>query len=167
MGVGMDGSAIASAISGFKAASDIAAALVGLGLKGRELEAGNRLLGALREANQSAIAAQSEYFTLHREYLSSVARIGQLEKELMQLKGLNPDSESYQLSQVGPGAFAYALKPGARVGKPAHWLCPNCFSNGHKSILQHDPDFSVQGETYICPRCKNDITASKGRHPTP
>ena len=55
--------------------------------------------------------------------------------------------KAYELEQVSNGVFLY----GSKGEKNKHYICPNCYEERQKSIIQK------QGDTYSCVRCKNTI----------
>jgi hypothetical protein len=52
------------------------------------------------------------------------------------LKAWEAEKERYELTEIGPGVFAFALKESMRQGQPVHRICANCCANGTKSYLQ-------------------------------
>jgi hypothetical protein len=62
---------------------------------------------------------------------------GALEAEVVRLKDWSAEKERYELKTHGKnGILAYALKETVQPTEPAHSLCPDCFSNNKKTILQ-------------------------------
>lgn len=141
-----------------KAAQDVLSSLIGLRVSAE-------ISGKIAEANKHLIELQGQIMAAQRENAALVARIRELEEEAVRSKRQHGDLEDYELTQVGPGSFVYAMRPNINRGGPLHWLCPNCFANSHKSQLQHDPDFSVIAEEFFCPRCKSNVSAAKGKFP--
>jgi len=66
------------------------------------------------------------------------------------------DSEAtrYELKEIVTGIFVYVLKPDHARTEPIHWLCPNCFQQRQKSILNKP---HVDHLNYHCRRCDLDI----------
>ncbi|WP_050043683.1 hypothetical protein [Bradyrhizobium sp. LTSPM299] len=149
-----DISAIAAAVSAFKAAKDIGESMVGLrdaaAFQGKLLEFQSKLL----DANNAVFAAQEERFSL-------LQRIGQLEKEMADFKAWHTRKERYELKNVGYSSFAYVLKKEERGSEPPHWACANCFENEHISIIQYTSKRD-EGFSWTCPRCKSTIEPGKG-----
>jgi hypothetical protein len=89
-------------------------------------------------ALQSTLAAQMAQSALLKQ-------VGELEKEVTNLKTWDAEKQKYHLvelrTNVAPGhggALAYALKEQASSSEPIHFLCPNCYEDGHKAILQQE-----------------------------
>jgi hypothetical protein len=84
---------IAEAVTSLKTASDIAKTLIGLhdshAIQAKVVE----LNGIIISAQTSAIAAQSNQFTL-------LQRIGELEKEIANLEAWTAEKERYELKGV-------------------------------------------------------------------
>jgi hypothetical protein len=67
--------------------------------------------GMVIELNAKILAAQSSVFAANEERSSLLDRVGELEKEVVRLKAWGAEKERYQFAEVGPGVFAYTLKP--------------------------------------------------------
>jgi hypothetical protein len=102
-------------------------------------------------AQSDALAAQSDQFAL-------LDRIRNLEAEIAGLKAWDAEKERYQLTEVAPRVFAYVLKVDAGGSEPPHWICPACYENGKKSILQGFNGY-MTGWTHTCQACKIELHA--------
>lgn len=79
---------------------------------------------------------QSQLLSLYNEY-ESVSRIKDtLEHELQALKSTSVDLGRYELHPLPIGSVVYRLKPEHQGIEAIHYLCPICFGNNIKSILQ-------------------------------
>ena len=99
----VDPASIQAAAGSLKAAADITVGLLKLSL-GTEAQA--KIVELNREiiaAQSSAMAAQSDQFTL-------IERIRELEKQIAQFETWNAEKQRYELKQVQSGAFAYVPK---------------------------------------------------------
>jgi hypothetical protein len=56
---------------------------------------------------------------------------------------------------LGGNSFAYALKANAARGEPAHRICPNCYENRIKSILQFKFAYSGERNIFVRPASTN------------
>lgn len=99
----------------------------------------NELVSAVSEVNTDLIAAQSVAMACQKEQLTLTKRVGELEKEITELKNFEREAERYQLTEIAPGIPARVLKPGMEQGEHAHQLCANCFARNKKSFLQVGP----------------------------
>jgi hypothetical protein len=141
---------LAAAITSLKAAADIAKALVGLRdtamIQSKVIE----LQGEIMSAQSGALAAQQAQSAL-------LDRVRSLEKEVADLKAWDTEKEKYQLTQIGLGVFAYALKDQAGASEPKHFLCPNCYEDGRKAILQKETRYPGMVDVLTCLRCGSEI----------
>jgi hypothetical protein len=146
-----DLSAIATILSSLNAAKDIAQGMINLrdaaAFQSKLLEFQSKLL----DANNAALAAQDERASL-------LEQIRTLEKEIDELRAWDAEKERYQLTEIGPAAFAYVVKEDARGAEPVHCICAECFQRGQKSILQCRQ--RSYGTVMLgCPRCTSQVRA--------
>jgi hypothetical protein len=140
----------AAAIQSVKALNDLVKAA-------RELKNFNDFVAAISEVNTKLMEAEAVALNALEKQLSLTNRIGELEKEIRELKNWDSEAKRYQLAKVGIGVFAYVLKPGMESGEPSHMLCANCFYEGQKSILQVDLSKVKFLNEYVCQRCGTHI----------
>jgi hypothetical protein len=84
----------------------------------------------------------------------------ELEHKLMEYQRWDAEAARYELRQLADGIFVYAVKPDHKGSEPAHYLCPHCFGQKKRSILQRP---GVGYTNYVCHDCKMDINPE----PTP
>ncbi len=155
----IDIGSMAAVASSLKAAGDITKAAIGLrdaqALQAKIIE----LQGVILSAQSSALSAQASQFAL-------LERVRELEKEIASLKAWESEKAHYELREISPGGFAYALKPQAQTGEPPHWLCAACYQRSHKAILQDSGRTPKNDESiYKCPDCKSTILVHWSQHP--
>jgi hypothetical protein len=154
----VDMTAIAGLVSSLKAATDISKAMIGLRdtalVQGKVIE----LQGIILSAQQSALSAQSDQFTL-------LERVRDLETKLAELEAWDAEKDRYEMKDVCTGAFAYVVKPAADTGEPAHWLCASCYGRSHKAVLQQAGRVSNE-HLYQCPDSKSAIRVHWSLSPT-
>jgi hypothetical protein len=139
----IDVGSIAGGLASLKAAKDIAEGLVNL----RDTA---KFQGAVVELQGKILSAQSDQFAL-------LERVRELEQKLVQLEAWDAEKKRYQLKDFGGGTFAYELKPEEARGEPTHRACPNCYAQGHRSILQFEFVNAASQDKYGCPRCKTEF----------
>ena len=102
--------------------------------------ADSKVESALREqAVESGFAiidAQNAIISLQSQYQSLLEEKDTLKKQLIEMENWEGESARYELIQIADGVFVYALKNDYETTEPAHWLCPDCYQNRKKSILQ-------------------------------
>ncbi|GKS56547.1 hypothetical protein YTPLAS18_00740 [Nitrospira sp.] len=141
---------ITSAISGLKAAADIAKAM-------RELKDSREvqtrvidLQSTILDAQTNALAAQSDAFMM-------MQKIRELENDLARAKAWEESKHRYKLIVPWEGCQVYALKESSKGSDPSHWICPHCYENGRRSML-HDAEKHDKHRRHVimCPNCKFD-----------
>jgi hypothetical protein len=155
----VDVSAIAGLMSSLKAATDISKAMIdlrdGAMIQRKVIE----LQGVILAAQQSALSAQTDQFTM-------LERVRELEKEIARLRAWDAEKANYELKEISRGAFAYVLKPDAGAGEPPHWLCTSCYQKSHKAVLQYDGRTDKNDESiYKCPDCSSAVRVHWSRYP--
>ena len=138
----------------------------GLGAIGATMHAFN-LVKAFNEV-RDATKVQSLKFELMGLLLEAqeaqaalVMQKRELEDRVRKLETWESQKQKYELTSVGTGTFAFALKPDAQGSQAPHVLCANCFNHGHPSILQQDRN--AGHGIYACPKCKAHITPHSDR----
>ncbi len=153
---------ISAGLTSLKAAKDIVQGLnvakTEAAINGVKIE----LQGLILEAQQGLFAAQEAQS-------SDARRIADLEQEIVRLKDWSSERQRYQLTQIDIASFAYMHKPGMEDGEPPHWLCTQCFDQGHRSILQ---PFETGGNQrggaqtkHRCNRCNLTVSVFYRRRP--
>ena len=91
---------------------------------------------------------------------------------VMKRKHWAAEQERYTLHAVDSGAFAYALKPGVEATEPPHWLCPQCFHQQRKSILQFDSQPPIRPgqrrgdyRRWVCSACEHALMVEHTKNP--
>ena len=103
------------------------------------------ILAKLMEANTVALKLQEKHAALLNEKSA-------LEAKLLQMETWNAETARYELKERAPGVLAYAAKEDARGSEPAHWICPQCYEDGRKSVLQQQKGPS-RAKVLNCSRC--------------
>lgn len=141
---------ISAGLSSLKAAKDIVqglnAAKNEAAINGIKID----LQGLILEAQQGLFAAQEAQS-------AGTKRIAELEQEIVRLKDWSAQKQRYELADSGRGSLAYKLKEGVEPPEPAHWICPNCYDEGKKSLLKHEILPVGRAETLVCNRCPFDV----------
>jgi len=142
---------IATGISALKTAFDIAKNI-------SDMAKGKAVNDAVISLQEHIILAQKSALDAQSHEAAQLARIGELEKEIAQLKEWDAQLKQYELKEVHVGALAYVPKPNTDEAKTPHWLCVDCADHGRKSILQDVGRTKNNRESrYQCPSCKSAI----------
>lgn len=138
---------IMGGLSGLKAAFDIAKGL-------KDIDDATRRNAAVIELQEKILAARETHSAL-------LDRVGGLEEKVAGFEKWDTEKEKYELKEITPQSFAYAIKPNARGAEPDHLLCTNCYEHRKKSILQ-----KADAAHLKCPNC-SALIRFKEFTPTP
>ena len=142
--------AIKGAVDGLKAARDIAKSAIGL----RDAA---MLQGKVIELNDAIIAAQSSALDAQADQLTLAKRIEDLERQIAEAEKWDTEKQRYDLNEIIPGVYAFALKEAERGSTPAHHMCANCFNEGHLAILQEETRMPYHTKFLNCHRCGSEV----------
>lgn len=146
----MDYGLLQGAITGLKTAADLAIAFNKVKtlaeVQGKAIE----LQQIILSVQSSALAAQSEQFTL-------LQKIRDLEEEVAAAKAWDTQKQRYTLARPWHGTIVYALKESEAAGEPAHYICTNCYNDGRKSMLNAFQDATRNGFTSLRCRCNAQV----------
>jgi hypothetical protein len=104
---------------------------------------------AIIELQERILAAQAAQSTL-------IEHVRELETEVARLEAWETEKQKYELTDVGNGSLAFALKEEAASGAIPHYLCANCYNEGHPSYLQKQ-ERPHRRQALHCQRCGSDI----------
>jgi Zn finger protein HypA/HybF involved in hydrogenase expression len=138
--------AIVGAYHGIKTAAEITQSLL-------ELKTDAAVTAKAVELNGVIIDVQGKLLETQTQYSSVIGRVNELEAEIVRFKDWENEKQRYHLQQLVPGTLVYRLKPGMENGEPPHELCPHCYQQRVKSILQ-GTGTSQGREMFVCPHCK-------------
>jgi hypothetical protein len=152
----MDITAIGAVAAGLKPTVDLAESLLKLIGGGKGRDEAIKLYGQIVSAHQSALAAQSAQVALIEEKRA-------LEAKLAEFEEWDRTKQRYELQPVGHGAFVYVVKEGERRAEPPHSICPNCYEQRRRSILQSSGINRHTGEERLsCLSCEKVIVVPHG-----
>jgi formate dehydrogenase maturation protein FdhE len=150
--------AIAQGLNALKATADIIKAMVGL----RDAA---QILEKTIELNQKILTVQTALADAQTEQTSLIQTVRELEEEIARLKAWNADKDRYQLEQLPPRVYVYALKQDmAREGEPVHSICPTCYQRDKKSVLQAG-ETSHGTHELTCHECGTKLTVGHFQAP--
>lgn len=70
----------------------------------------------------------------------------------------------YKLEEVSQGVLVYVYQPSEENTDPAHWLCPQCFEDRIKSILQRREAYETSRYTYFCNNCSGNYSVANNSY---
>jgi hypothetical protein len=138
----MIGDAIAG-LGALKTAFDLARALKGID----DTVKRNAAVIELQEQILSATQAQSDL----------VRRVEHLEKEVARFETWETEKKRYQLKDFGSGTLAYELKQSEAADEPIHCICPGCYENRRRGILQPTGSTNAfKQKEFVCVLCNTE-----------
>lgn len=108
------------------------------------------------ELNQVIASLQSTIFSLHTQCQQLRDEKEAIKKELMDMRNWEQEASRYELTELCPGVLVYSIKPEAQGTEPPHQLCPNCYQNRRKAILQKAFQ-DTEGTVFKCHDCGSSI----------
>jgi hypothetical protein len=106
---------------------------------------------AISHLQNSIVDLQAKLFVAQAKMYELADGKREAEQKLATQKKWETEASRYALTELAPQIHVYALKPEKAKGEPSHYLCPNCFQEPKKSILQHP---SAGNTNFICHACK-------------
>lgn len=139
-------------IAAFKNAMDIAKIII-------SSKTDNETKARVSELQSSMSVLHATYLSLQSQNEELSKLNNKLEKELAKINNFNKEAKRYEIRELCAGVVVYALKKDNANQEPMHYLCPNCYQERRKSILQLHAK-SYHGARYNCtnPACKAEFT---------
>ena len=110
------------------------------------------------EVLEAVTDAYSHALTSQQEQLELIRRVQELEETIAKYDKWETEKERYEHYEVGPGNHVYRLrKECKRDNEPDHFICPSCYEDGRKSILQDNSSPTLNYRRVGCSRCCEDI----------
>lgn len=153
----VDASAIAAGVSSLSSAGTILKALLGM-------KVDQEVRSKIVELQNEILSAQSAALNSLAEKAALLGRIEALEQELRSINSWEDEASRYCLTEFPTGVQVYILREDRANAEPSHRLCPTCFQEKRKSILQVKNKHSG-GESVECLICKRKLILSP--FPTP
>ena len=147
---------IVGVFQSLKAAKDILKALFALKVTGEVQHQLTEIGDHLMSAQKAALDAQAEQQAM-------TGRIRELEEQLIKFEDWETQKQRYELKKTSPGrqTFVYTVKESMQAGEPPHSICPKCYQDRVKSILQgrtYRPKQTMTTGMYLeCPQCQFSV----------
>jgi hypothetical protein len=116
------------------------------------------------ELSSAIIEAQSHTMSAYTEATALVQRVRELEQRIVDMEAWNAEKGRYELKEIAPGRFVYAVRDSERGTEPPHSLCTSCYQRGIKSILQHEQLDVGRTRILVCHQCGAEVLESGVRH---
>lgn len=129
-----------------KAAGDMARGFL-------ELKSMAEVQAKVIELQSAIMAAQSGAMAAQAEQASLLQQIQELKASLERMKAWEAQKERYAMVSPAEAVTLYALRESQKKGEPAHYICPHCYEDGRRSVMQAGSKKNGWG-AWVCPACK-------------
>lgn len=110
------------------------------------------LKAGVEELTDRLLSAREDALKHAEAYDVLVTENKRLRAELDKRGAWEGESAKYQLVELHPGSFAYALRPEKRQGETDHNVCATCFKAEKITILQKAGSIDLK-----CPVCETRV----------
>jgi hypothetical protein len=116
---------------------------------------------ASRRAELS-IELQQRIMDAQQAQQALIDKLKELQTAVDKFERWDVEAARYQLRDFGGQTFAYELRQSHANGEPTHLICPTCFQQRRKSILQFGGSNIFKQKTYKCDRCDKLLSLGVG-----
>jgi hypothetical protein len=117
--------------------------------------------------NAAVIDLQEKILSAQEAQASLIERVRDLEKEMASFEHWEAEKQRYALTDFGANSFAYLLKPETANGEPPHRICPACYEQRQKAILQYKHRSAARREKWSCSGCNREFEMGHPEPPKP
>lgn len=115
--------------------------------------------------NAAIIELQEKILSAQEATAEARDRLRELETQLSDRNAWDAKAARYALKDYGGGTFAYELRQDQANGEPLHRLCPSCFEDRKRGILQFQFRSDNGQDRYQCGCCKREFAfGSRGEY---
>jgi hypothetical protein len=107
--------------------------------------------------DRAVIDLQREILAAQQAQFALVDRLRDLEKELAKFEDWETEKTRYYLRDYGGATLAYELKGAPPGGEPPHRICPACYQNRKKGLLQSRGLNAYRQEIVKCTGCDKEL----------
>lgn len=103
---------------------------------------------------QASIDLQRDIFATQQNYTELLKTVGALEAKIASFETWDTDKQRYELKEHGTnGVKAYALKDGVEPPELPHSICPDCYQQRKRTIIQTVRHMVGRDESLRCQVC--------------
>ena len=110
---------------------------------------------AITEINMQMYSLTESLLKAQIEYQTLIDVKKELEQKLLSYENWDAEAPNYELLEVSFGVHVYSEKSQQQRIYERVWLCPNCFENKQKRILQLQS--RKMPWEYVCNHCKSSF----------
>lgn len=103
--------------------------------------------------NEIVIELQGKIMEAQEAVRDGRDKMQEMQSALEQYQNWEHTSSSYKLKLFNNNNLAYEF---IGTDQPNHFICPNCYENKRRSILQYKGDYFGE-QRYDCKNCKSDF----------
>lgn len=144
-------------IGELKSAYDSAKMVVDIAQGIQSLKTETAINQAVIDIQRHVLETQRGLTAAEQIHADDLKRIDALEQKIMGMENWKAESQRYELADTGQGSLAYSVKVGMENGEPAHWICPNCYQQGKKSIMKPETLSIGRADLLVCHPCGFDV----------
>jgi hypothetical protein len=115
--------------------------------------------------NAVAIELQEKILAAHATQTELVETATTLKSRVAELEAWDADKNRYELKEIQTGVTAYTLKEGMEDGEIPHYLCPNCYTDKTKKLLQREVRNPGMVKMLVCHHCGLELIQHGMRQP--
>ncbi len=103
--------------------------------------------------NAAVIELQEKILSAQQAATEAKSRMQEMERRIESYEDWKKIAARYRLKDFGASTFAYELIPEHADGEPTHRICPRCFEDRKRSVLQFAFRTASHQDKYSCPSC--------------
>jgi hypothetical protein len=103
------------------------------------------------------LSAQATALDIQTAHAAVVDEKRALEAKIAQFEAWEAEKERYTLQEfsLNSGKLAYRVKESVRASEPDHWICPNCYAQRKKALLQKRDGVGQRHGRFTAMECQN------------
>jgi hypothetical protein len=122
------------------------------------------IVQAQSEIIEKLLALQMDALSLQEKHSALIHEKEELEKKVLEAQKWSETESQYELKQVVPGKIVRSYKKPSESTDPPHWLCPNCWEDKKKSVLQGHLNMGDAWD-FSCLRCRFTVGVGRANFP--
>lgn len=149
----MDLATIQTTISSLKAAFDIAKGI-------SDVKTAAEVQAKMIELQQIILTAQESALKANADQFELISELKKAKEDLQNASNWAEEKSRYVLykgKSVSGGVVYGLLKSRAKEGEPPHFICPECYEFGRKSILMNSGAERSGFTNWVCNKCRLEI----------
>jgi hypothetical protein len=107
---------------------------------------------AIIDIQRHVAETQRALIAAEQDNLARLKEVDALETKIGEMENWTAQKQNYELDDTGTGGLAYRLKDGVQPPEKSHWICPQCYEDGKRSIM-HPEALPGRCDTLNCNRC--------------